>query len=282
MQRRQFLKTAAPVLLLCANSKLLFGSAGWMADNSKKSILRFAVASDGHYGQPETTYDQSFLELVKHINNEHARRPLDYCVINGDIIHDEPSLLQPAKDQISRLEMPFGVTQGNHDLVSEDEWSHIWGMSVNHHYSIKDQAFLMAKTSNQKGEYVCPDLSWMAKRLEEYKDAQNIFIFLHITPVKWTTYGIDCPDFVELLKRHRNVRAVFNGHDHDQDDVKISEGVPYLFSAHFGGNWGTAYRGFRMVEVLKDNTVATYMLNPGNRINERRFEMNKAQVRGND
>ena len=43
--------------------------------------------------------------------------------------------------------------------------------------------------------------------------------------------------------------AVFNGHDHDHDDIKTDAGLPYLFDAHYGGHWGTDYRGFRLVEV---------------------------------
>jgi hypothetical protein len=52
-----------------------------------------------------------------------------------------------------------------------------------------------------------------------------------------------------LLAGAGNVRAVFNGHDHDETGVRIDDGVPYLFDAHYGGHWGTAYRAFRLVEV---------------------------------
>ena len=55
-------------------------------------------------------------------------------------------------------------------------------------------------------------------------------------------------------------------HDHDQDDMKVTEGIPFLFDSHIGGNWGTAYKGFRMVEIMDDNTVATYILNPDAKI----------------
>jgi hypothetical protein len=35
-----------------------------------------------------------------------------------------------------------------------------------------------------------------------------------------------------------------------------------------GGNWGTPYKGFRVVEVLKDGTLQSYMMNPTQKINE--------------
>ena len=65
------------------------------------------------------------------------------------------------------------------------------------------------------------------------------------------------------------MRAVFNGHDHDQDDIKMKNNVPYIFDSHFGGNWGTDYRGFRIVELRKDNSLLTYILNPSEKLNEK-------------
>ena len=38
--------------------------------------------------------------------------------------------------------------------------------------------------------------------------------------------------------------------------------IPFLFDSHIGGNWGTAYKGFRVVELMDDATMVTYMMNP--------------------
>jgi len=74
-----------------------------------------------------------------------------------------------------------------------------------------------------------------------------------------------------LLAKYKNVRAVFNGHDHDEEGIKMKNDIPFVFDAHFGGSWGTAYRGFRVVELLKDNTLRTYIMNPLEKINEASF-----------
>ncbi len=42
--------------------------------------------------------------------------------------------------------------------------------------------------------------------------------------------------------------------------------IPFVFDAHFGGNWGTSYRGFRVVELMKDNSVLTFIMNPTEKI----------------
>jgi 3',5'-cyclic AMP phosphodiesterase CpdA len=262
MLRREFLKKSVPVLLLLANGKIAYAAGSDLAEKRKKSILRFAVASDGHYGQPETSYEDDFKRIVEQINFQHKKQPLQCTIINGDIIHNDPVFLPPAKQHLDQLKMPYYVTQGNHDQVNASEWQQVWQLPVNHSFTIKGQAFILATTSNIKGEYLCPDLSWLEQRLEEYRQAANIFIFIHITQMKWTQHGIDSPAFTDLLKKYKNIRAVFHGHDHIQDDIKVQDGIPYLFDGHFGGNWGTAYKGFRIVELLADNTIATYMLNP--------------------
>ena len=48
----------------------------------------------------------------------------------------------------------------------------------------------------------------------------------------------------------------------------MKNNVPFIFDAHFGGNWGTAYKGFRIVELKKDNSILTYILNPTDKLNE--------------
>ena len=257
-----------PVLLLLTNGKLLYRSALSFEADSKKVKFRFAVASDGHFGQPQTTWENDYTSIVQHINQQHQQHRLQTCIINGDVIHNDPALLPLAKKHLDELKMPYYVTQGNHDMVNEALWQKTWNMPFNLSFVVDKQVFLLATTSNEKGEYLCPDLDWMRTQLEKYKQADNVFVCIHITPVKWTDNGVDCPEFIELLKRHKNVRAVFNGHDHDQDNMKIEEGIPFLFDSHIGGNWGTSYKGFRMVEVLHDNTIATYILNPDTKMNE--------------
>ena len=96
---------------------------------------------------------------------------------------------------------------------------------------------------------------------------KNVFIFIHIPQAKWTPNGIDTPAFFDLIKKYPNVKAVFHGHEHDQDGVKMVDKIPFLFDSHFGGNWGTKYQGFRVVEVMKDNSMVTYMMNPTEKMN---------------
>ncbi|WP_394991165.1 metallophosphoesterase family protein [Emticicia sp.] len=266
MKRQEFIKNISLATFLLADGSILpaFGEVF----SAKKPRLRFVVASDGHFGQPKTDYQNYFETLVKNVNLQHKQQKLDFCVINGDIIHDQTDLLATAKSIFDDFLMPYFVTQGNHDHATPEYWERIWGVPLNYDYVLGNNAFLFGTTSNAEGKYLPPDIQWFKQKLDEHKNKKNVFIFIHITPVKWTDNAVDSPEFQELIRQHKNVRAIFNGHDHDQEGIKTQDGVPYLFDAHFGGNWGTAYRGFRVVELQSKNALLTYIMNPVTKINE--------------
>ena len=269
MKRRDFIKFTTPVIILLANGKIVRATETdpyeWY---SRKIKLRFAVASDGHYGEPGTDYENFFAKLVGRVNEEHAVNPFAFCMINGDVVHNDKTLYPAAKEALDKLKTPYYVSQGNHDHVTAGEWKAIWNMPVNHDFSIKKTSFLIATTSDEKGTYLCPDVQWIAGKLEEYKQQEQVFIFLHINPGKQTANAVDCPALFDVLAKYNNVKAVFNGHDHDEEGIKMKNNIPFIFDAHFGGSWGTAYRGFRVVELLRDNSVVTYIMNPLEKINE--------------
>ena len=230
--------------------------------------MRFAVASDAHYGQPDTPYEAMMDTIIEKINLFHGSNHLDFCVMNGDIVHDEKSFLAQAKQKIDGLKVPYFVTRGNHDKCSSDYWEQVWSMPLNHQKVVKNSLVLLGDTSNEQGTYVSPDLLWLEAQLEANKKRKNIFLFLHIPQAKWTKNGIETPAFFELIKKYSNIRAVFHGHEHDQDGVQMIGKLPFLFDSHIGGSWGTPHKGFRVVELLNSGTVITYLMDPTVKKNE--------------
>jgi hypothetical protein len=265
MQRRLFFKkTVSLVSAAYFAPQVVIGSAAQIGKKEDLK-LRFAVASDGHYGQKNTDYELFFKDIVKHLNQEKKKNQLDFALFNGDLIHDDPKFLPLAKNAFDKLKMPYYTTQGNHDMVSKEVWQQTWGYPVNHDFVLGDYAFLLGTTSNEKGQYLCADVSWLSERLDFHANKKYVFIFLHITQKSWTKNAVDCPDVINAIEKHNNVAAIFHGHDHDEDSLKkISDQSPrnYFFDGHFGGSWGTPYRGYRIVEIYKDETVYTYQFNP--------------------
>ena len=126
----------------------------------------------------------------------------------------------------SQLPFKYFVTQGNHDTATKEEWESGWQTPLNFDHVIGNNVLLFATTSNKQGKYLPPDLDWLAKKFEEHKNAKHILLFIHIPPIKWTANGIDSPEFQSLIKNQKNVRAVFHGHEHDQDGIKWQDNIP--------------------------------------------------------
>ncbi|MFS4415203.1 metallophosphoesterase family protein [Maribacter sp. 2307ULW6-5] len=263
--RRAFIGqfAAAATLITSTGVKNLWaaGPLSWESDVA----LRFVVASDAHYGQPKTPYRAMAKQLVRKLNAFHDRLPVAFCVLNGDIIHDDPKFMPKAQKRFSKLRMPVYATQGNHDRIPAAQWEAIWGTPVNHRIDVENQTMLLMTTSNEVGEYLSPDLQWLEGALEASSD-QNVFLFLHIPQKKWTEHAIDTPALFQLLSAYPQVKAIFHGHEHEEDGIYMEQGLPCIFDSHVGGSWGTAYRGFRVVEVLENGNIITYMMDPDKEI----------------
>jgi 3',5'-cyclic-AMP phosphodiesterase len=266
MNRREFTKKAIGGIALLSGLQPLeaISKSRYLRLTDDGIAFRFIVASDGHYGQVDTEFDRYHNEMIGWINKEHRSSPLNFSFFNGDLIHDEVSFLPKAKQKYKQLEMPYYVSRGNHDRCDRQTWLKLWGVDLNYHFDIKNNFFIVLDTSNEKGEFICPDVDWLRNTLQKSQSFKNVFVFMHITPKKWARAGfkVDCDEVVNLFGKQDNLCAIFNGHDHKQDHVKIDGGKSYFFDAHFGGSWGTDYRGYRVVEITKSNEIISYQVNP--------------------
>ncbi len=241
---------------------MLAGQSGPGVQAQRATPLRFAVASDGHFGQADTNYEKFHAEMMEWLNEEYRGKGLDFVVFNGDLIHNEPQFLPQVREYYERLDVPYFVTKGNHDMTTAEDWEKEWGYGENHDFEHGDCAFLLGTTSNIDGDYLCVSIDWLEERLSHYREKRHVFAFFHISQRAVTQHGIDCLEVSSLLEATPNVGAVFHGHDHDVDGVIYSKERAYLFDGHIGGNWGTNYRGYRIVEVDQEGSVRTHQCNP--------------------
>jgi predicted MPP superfamily phosphohydrolase len=263
ISRRNFLELSLKGVLVigAGNTLQSFAAATFKMPAKKDVLLRYALVSDGHYGQPGTDYDMHHGRMIDWVNKEKSGRGVEFTIFNGDTIHNGPEFLPQVKKKWENLKTPLYVSRGNHDMVTGDVWEKVWGMPLNYTFEKgKDIAFIVLDTANEKGEYICPNVSWAEEQLNKFKDKKHLFVIMHITPFKWTGGGNPCPEIVELFNKQANLKCIFHGHDHDQDGVKENEGKYYFFDSHIAGNWGTEYRGYRIVEVLKSGEILTYQM----------------------
>ena len=101
MKRNEFIKKISFASLLMADGKILPA----FTENiiQKNSQMRFLVASDGHFGQAKTDFVNYYETFVSQANQQHLHSKLDFCVINGDIIHDDPQFMPQAKQILDKL-----------------------------------------------------------------------------------------------------------------------------------------------------------------------------------
>ena len=267
--RRKFIETAvsgiAGIGLLPAVNSFAEGNNLYNRQTGQLK-LRFALASDAHYGQPDTDYDTSFGNMIKWINADHDQNHFDLVIINGDLVHNRPNLLPVVKSKyLDKLKMPCYTIPGNHDFADGKIWKAVFGYDDKYTVEHGDAGFVFANTADTKGAYVCPDNQFIKASLDKFIDKKIVFVILHIAPVIWLESEkltfMDCPETVKILHSYKNVKAVFHGHDHTLDGVRHTGTLPHFFDSHIGGNWGTDYRGYRVVEVNNDNEIYTYQVN---------------------
>lgn len=267
--RRDFIGTsltgiAALTLLPAVNSFANVGNS-YQRERKTKLKLRFALASDIHYGQPGTDFATNTGNMVKWLNDDHAKNHLDMVIVNGDLVHNHPDLLPEIKSTyLDKLSVPYHTIPGNHDFADASVWKKNFGYEDKYTIEFGDIAFVLANTADTKGTYVCPDNTFIKASLDKFASKKIVLVILHIPPINWTKNDVftDCPETIELLHSYPNVKAAFHGHDHLLDGVRYTGNkFPHFFDSHIGGNWGTDYKGYRIVEIDEQNTIYTYQVN---------------------
>ena len=211
--------------------------------------LRFAVASDGHLGEPSTPSDQYYTDLLAALTQTHQTTPLQFVVINGDLVHEgNNGLLPKAKAYLDQLPVPYYVTRGNHDRVSLDTWQQLWGYGTNHVVERDNVTLILLDTSNEAGDTLCGDDAWLRQTMKSVRSTVPAFLFMHIPFIHNAQATDICTGILGVLTDYPIIRAVFHGHDHTKDLSIMYGHTALLFDAHFGSSWGTTYRGFRLVE----------------------------------
>ncbi|MDB4901121.1 MAG: metallophosphoesterase [Mucilaginibacter sp.] len=280
--RRKFISTAvtgmAGLTLLPAINTFANNSNEYSRNNERKVKLRFALASDLHYGQEGTDSALNAGNIVKWLNEDHAKNHLDMVIINGDLVHNRPDLLPEVKSKyFDKLDVPYYTIPGNHDFADAAIWKNVFGYEDKFTVEHGDIAFVFANTADTKGVYVCPDNAFIKASLDKFTSKKIVFVILHIAPVQWlkteVNIFLNCPETVELLHAYPNVKAAFHGHDHSLDGVRYTDKLPHFFDSHTGGNWGTDYKGYRIVEVGEDYQIYTYQVNASQNpvLNETKF-----------
>jgi len=203
-------------------------------------VFRFVVMGDNRPaggGDPVTQPD-AFLGMIQEIN---LLDP-DFVVIVGDLIlggTTDTDLLNREwdafDDAIAGFNMPVYLLPGNHDTtnqIAENVYIERYG-KLYYSFDHKGSHFVLldsdkcGSVNNITGE----QLEWLKTDLEQRKNADHIFVFLHkpLSEMKSNWNDVAHPILAEY-----GVDTVFAGHDHQYRKIGTLDGVRYVVTGGAG------------------------------------------------
>lgn len=178
--------------------------------------VTFALLTDMHIDLTNTQTTQDLANAVADIN---ANKVIEFILIAGDVTDKGDSLsLLKAKNMLSKLQQPYYITFGNHDVISSQPTNRLY-MNIfgNDKFSFthKGKHFIGFTTCPEKqyghGQCSSVDIHWIDSTLNTIDNKTPIFALTHYPLQKG-----DVTNWVELTNtlRKYNVQAVLNGHYH--------------------------------------------------------------------
>lgn len=214
--------------------------------------IKFVQVTDSHLSV-DSEYSQNVLEsAVEDINK---LQDVSFVVFTGDNISDPtPENLRKFVDIVSKLNVPYYVAVGNHDVYKSKEMpktryyqilreKHLLypQRSANYKFQKDNFVFLILDGAKEiipgpSGYYRESTLVWLDKELTKYSD-KPVIIFQHF-PVEYPegagsrlrthkTYRVE--DYNEILENHHNVLAIISGHFHMNSET-MKNGVYHINS----------------------------------------------------
>ena len=163
---------------------------------------RFLVLGDLTGGEVPGVFDYAIDRI-----NELAP---DFVITVGDIVEGYTTSREEATAQwdifensLSKLEMPFFVTAGNHDITNEmlaDEWKKRWGYLYYSFYAGKNLFIVM--NYYEKDGFSTEQVEYVISRLDAHQQGDPVFLIIH--DALWK---------LEKRKGFTKLKDAFNRHD---------------------------------------------------------------------
>jgi len=177
--------------------------------NEVPDTLTIALAGDSH-----RFYDESE-EVVSTINNHYD---IDFFIHTGDIADfGIPRQYQWGNDIFSKLNAPYFVVVGNHDLVSNgnDSYREMFG-DYNFSFVYGRYKFVFLNTNSREYAFngEVPDIGWFENEISPSEDFEKAVVVFHTPPFD-NDFDSELEEpFVDVLTRFNNVLFVTHGHLH--------------------------------------------------------------------
>ena len=230
---------------------------------SNAKDMRFVQVSDVRFNSADDENNQ--LERV--INDINKQDGVEFVIFTGDSINKpDKKDLEGFLSEAKKLKAPFYIVIGDKDVnkhkdMSKKEFISIVKKQVRKYkpqtpdYVFEYNDFIFITVDGSKdiipgtnGFYKESVLSWLEEQLNLYSD-KNVIIFQHfplIPPSNREAYYTFKPEkYLELLSRHKNVKAVISGH-FGANSEKTVNGIVHISTA------GLPY--YRIIDIMDYET----------------------------
>lgn len=199
--------------------------------------VKFVQLTDVHVDTISKNKGKRMLEHSQYLLNDavnqvNATKGIDFVIFTGDSINTpNPKFRQKFNEIVSRLNIPWYLTTGNHETNFLMQGKTYYSFIIDNFVFIcMDGTIGTHKSAN--GKFSPKELKWLDQQLTIHKDKYAI-IFQHfplIEPFKSKDHSvINADEYLRVLDRHRNVAAVITGHYHYSKITKRN-GVQHISS----------------------------------------------------
>jgi Icc-related predicted phosphoesterase len=218
--------------------------------NETDSVIRIAFTGDSHRAYDELD------EFVEAVNN--FDKPIDFVVHVGDIADfGLPQQYLWGNEYLLKLNVPYIVVIGNHDLVSNggDAYQEMFGV-FNFSFIYKKTKFVVINTNSLEFDFNgrVPDVNWLDQQLKPDNSFSYAVVFFHVAPMHQEFDPDLIGSFNDVLAKYHNVVFVAHGHMHDYSVSKpYPNGIPYV------NVYSVEHKKYNVIELKNDTfEVATY------------------------
>lgn len=241
------------------------------ADNHSTTEIVGRYNNDGDALDVSDSFERGEV-LLQVVQEEHADKPLDFFMINGDLSTNSLAKagLEHVRDNIFAplSPLPCYASFGNHDRVDEADWQDVFGFARDHTFEFGDYGFIVINSSSSAGaRAVCRSEDFLEAALNGFKDKKGVIFFSHIArhsggfrddPVlddfMAGTDSPECTQILDMLENQENLLFSMHGHFHHDNSIEIVRNFPCIFGGHIG-TYGTPYYNIRIVEIYDDGNV---------------------------
>ena len=190
---------------------------------------------------------KSFENLINKINSE---KNVKFVIFTGNNINSpNKNELKIFLKKANKLNAPYYIVLGQKDVnlkknlgkteyiktVRKSNHTHFFIKSPNYIFNKNDIIFMVADGSKEVipssiGYYKEDVMLWLDENLEKYQN-KNVIIIQHypiIPPIqKETHYTYKADEYLQLLSKHKNVKAIIAGHFNTNSEI-LANGVLHI------------------------------------------------------